>query len=123
MQSRKEDLRALDVLKPSYGMLPPQQPQLASLARNLANHRWAEEALVESEARYRIVAQTAVDAIVTIDEDGEVLFVNNSVERIFGFSAAEILGRSLKLLVPSYRPEDDPTACQQREVSGRHKDG
>src|SRR5579859_5041015 len=44
------------------------EPELALLARNVAHHRWAEEALIESGERYRIVAETAIDAITTIDE-------------------------------------------------------
>jgi two-component system, cell cycle sensor histidine kinase and response regulator CckA len=98
-------------------------PELASLARSLSSQGWAEEALVESEERYRIVAETAIDAIVTIDEDGEILFVNHAAERIFGYKAAEMLGRNLSLLTPEYSGEQDRGQYQQREVAGRHKDG
>src|SRR5215467_8305392 len=45
------------------------EPELATLARNVSN-LWAEEALVESEQRYRIVTETTIDAIATIDESG-----------------------------------------------------
>src|SRR5437773_240622 len=123
MSSRKENARTLDI--PNFGSygVRPSQPQLATLSRNLANQRWAEEALVESEARYRIVTETAIDAIVTVDEDGEILFANNSAENIFGFPLTDMLGSSLKLLMPSYRPAEDPRASHQREMTGRHKDG
>ena len=82
----------------------PENPQLVSLARNLANQRWAEERLIESEERYRIVAQTALDAIVTVDENGEILFVNPSAERIFGYTSAEMLKQNMALLLPGYTP-------------------
>src|SRR6476659_5796616 len=131
MQSRKENTMPIEsVGKGSFSILPPQvdtplrkQAELASLARNLASQRWAEEALAESEARYRIVAQTAVDAIVTIDEDGEILFVNPSAEKIFGYPTSDMLGRSLKLLLPGYSPTEDRNPSQQREMTGKHKDG
>ena len=131
MRARKDNAMHLESISSDpYSVLHPQaltplrkQPQLASLASNLANRRWAEEALVESEARYRIVAQTAVDAIVTIDEDGEILFVNNSAEKIFGYSTADMLGRSLKLLVPGYSSTEDPDLYQTREMAGRHNGG
>jgi two-component system cell cycle sensor histidine kinase/response regulator CckA len=128
MQSRKENPVALEsVNRESYGILQRgaqrKQPQLAALAHNVANQRWAEEALVESEARYRIVTETAIDAIVTIDEDGAILFVNSSAERMFGYSASDMLGQSLTLLVPGYSSSEDRRACRQREMSGRHKDG
>ena len=98
-------------------------PELASLARNLAHQRWAEAALVESEERYRIVAETAIDAIVTIDETGEILFVNRSAERIFGYSTAEMLERNLTLLVPGFTSKQLRGAAQACELPGIHKDG
>ncbi len=52
----------------------------------------AEEVLRESEERYRIVAQTATDAIITIDEQSTILFVNPSAEKIFGHQIVEMLG-------------------------------
>src|SRR6266704_1723227 len=102
MQPLKQNAATLE----SVGRGVLQKPkELAALARNLANTRW-QEALVESEERYRIIAETAIDAIVTIDEDGEILFVNNSTQRIFGYSPAGNRGK-----------------YQAREVAGRHQDG
>jgi two-component system cell cycle sensor histidine kinase/response regulator CckA len=94
------------------------EPELATLARNVSN-LWAEEALIESEQRYRIVTETAIDAIATIDESGQILFVNRSAERIFGYSAADMLGFNLSLLLPAYT-SGIPEA---REFTGRHQDG
>ena len=94
------------------------EPELANLARNLSN-LWAEEALVESEQRYRIVTETAIDAITTIDESGQILFVNRSAETIFGYSAPDMLGFNLSLLLPGYE-QGIPEAG---EFTGRHKDG
>src|SRR5205085_12026249 len=96
MRSRKENAAAVD--RAANGRFGPGRAQLASLARNVANQRWAEEALLQSEARYRIVAETAIDAIVTIGEDGEILFANGSAERIFGYTIADMLARKLTLL-------------------------
>jgi two-component system, cell cycle sensor histidine kinase and response regulator CckA len=98
------------------------RPGLRSLTRNLVRRRSAEEALLQSEERYRIVTETAIDAIVTIDERDEILFVNRSAERIFGYSTEEMLGRNLALLLPAYRSEKDRGAAA-RELAGRHKDG
>ena len=94
------------------------EPELASFARKVSN-LWVEEALIESEQRYRIVAETAIDAIITIDEGGQVLFVNRSAERLFGYSAPDMLGFHLSLLLPGYA-QGIPEA---REFRGRHKDG
>src|SRR5437773_4271254 len=117
MRSPEHDVRALD----SADLR--RHPELVSLTRNLAHQRWAEAALVESEERYRIVAETAIDAIVTIDEAGEILFVNRSAERIFGYSADEMLGGNLTLLLPGYTSRQLRGASQACEFPGRHKDG
>jgi PAS domain S-box-containing protein len=94
------------------------QTELAALARNVSNV-WAKEALIESEQRYRIMAETAIDAITTIDESGQILFVNPSAERIFGYSAPEMLGFNLALLLPAYT-QGIPEAGA---FTGRHQDG
>ncbi len=49
---------------------------------------------------YRILAENASDAIITIDERNIVLSVNPAAERLFGYSAAELVGDSLTRLMP-----------------------
>jgi PAS domain S-box-containing protein len=51
-------------------------------------------------ALYRILAESAQDAIISIDEDSLVLSVNPAGERLFGYSADEIIGRPLNRLMP-----------------------
>jgi diguanylate cyclase (GGDEF)-like protein/PAS domain S-box-containing protein len=58
------------------------------------------QALRESEERYRIVAETATDAIVTIDEDSVIVFANRACGKIFGYDVAELIGRDLTMLMP-----------------------
>src|ERR1700730_5752530 len=50
----------------------------------------------------RVIADTASDAIITIDEESVMLFVNRAAEKIFGYSCAELLGQSLTMLMPDY---------------------
>jgi PAS domain S-box-containing protein len=50
----------------------------------------------------RIIADTVSDAIITIDEESTMLFVNRAAEKIFGYSPAELLGQSLTMLMPDY---------------------
>ena len=49
---------------------------------------------------YRVLAQTAPDAIVTMDENSVILSVNAATERIFGFSSDELIGRKIDILMP-----------------------
>jgi PAS domain S-box-containing protein len=56
--------------------------------------------LRDSEERYRILAETASDAIIVIDERGEILFVNPVAENTFGAPAEKLLGQNLGMLLP-----------------------
>jgi PAS domain-containing protein len=54
-----------------------------------------KNALRQSEKRYRVVAETAIDSTITIGEGSSILFANNSAEKIFGYTVPELLGREL----------------------------
>jgi PAS domain S-box-containing protein len=58
------------------------------------------ELLSDSEERFRSVAQTAVDAIISTNGDGNILFWNQAAETMFGYSADEMLGKPLTLIIP-----------------------
>jgi PAS domain S-box-containing protein len=58
-------------------------------------------ALAASEARQRAILETALDAVISIDRDARVTYVNSAFERTFGYRAEEVLGRDLaELIVP-----------------------
>ncbi len=50
----------------------------------------------------RVIAETASDAIITIDEQSTILFVNRATEKIFGYARDELVGQSLTMLMPDY---------------------
>ena len=50
----------------------------------------------------QIVAETASDAIITIDEQSTILFANRATEKIFGYTRDELVGQSLAMLMPDY---------------------
>jgi PAS domain S-box-containing protein len=56
----------------------------------------------ESDRRFRTLAETASDAIITIDADSHIVLVNQAAERIFGYSTSEMLGKELTMLMPEY---------------------
>jgi PAS domain S-box-containing protein len=68
----------------------------------LIERRRADEALRESEDRFRTLAETASDAIITIDEASRIIYVNEAAEHVFGYSIAEMLGADLTILMPEY---------------------
>ena len=73
---------------------------------NITTRKLAEEALRESEESYRILAETASDAIIRIDETSTIRFVNTAAERIFGYAMQEMVGQPLMMLMPEeMRPQ------------------
>jgi PAS domain S-box-containing protein len=62
----------------------------------------ALEMVRDTEARYQTVAEAASDAIITIDQESTILFLNPAAERIFGYSREEMLGQQLTMLMPEY---------------------
>ncbi len=64
-------------------------------------HRAAERAVRENEARLRATLDAALDAVITMDGEGRVVAFNAAAERIFGYSAEEATGREMaELIVP-----------------------
>jgi PAS domain S-box-containing protein len=53
----------------------------------------------ETEQEYRTVVETASDAVITINEAGEIRFANRAAEKIFGRSRSEMIGQSLTSLM------------------------
>lgn len=82
---------------------------LFGITRSVANTRaraqqlaqQMTEELNESRERFRAVADTAHDAIVTTAESGHIVYMNVAAERMFGRSAAESHGQSLGFLAPA----------------------
>lgn len=58
------------------------------------------DALRRSEELYRLVSETAHDAIFTIDEHSVITFCNAAVERLFGYRPEEMVGQSLEIIIP-----------------------
>ncbi|WCM91218.1 diguanylate cyclase [Acidovorax sp. NCPPB 2350] len=89
-----------------------------------------------SESRLRALVDTAVDGIITIDQRGVIQSFNQSAERIFGWSADEVQGRNIRMLMPEPDSAAHDGYLQRylatgeariigkgREVVGLHKDG
>jgi PAS domain S-box-containing protein len=78
---------------------------LASIKFEIVEREKAQAALRESEARTRLILDTALDAVITIDEHDTVKEWNAQAERIFGWQYNEAVGRRMSELVipPRYR--------------------
>ena len=86
---------------------------LSQILRDIGDRRKAER----SAAHLSAVIQSSDDAIASKDLDGIVQSWNPAAERLFGFTAAEIVGQSIRKIIPPNRwPEED-------EVLGRIRKG
>ena len=90
-----------------------------SLALDVTDSKEAEAALRESEERYRIVAETASDVIISIDDHSRILFANRATEKIFGYTPAEICGQEITVLMPDYLRQVHRAAIQRYVETGQ----
>jgi len=77
---------------------------------------------VERESLYRAVAESASDAIITVSRDGMITSWNPAAQRIFGYSASEIIGRSALELAPAETRKDNEAIARQVEREGAAAD-
>ena len=69
--------------------------------RDVTDHRRAGQELRASEARKSAILDTALDCIITIDHDGNVVEFNPAAEKTFGYHRAQVVGKQLaNLIVP-----------------------
>jgi PAS domain S-box-containing protein len=71
-------------------------------ARDITELKRVDEAIRESEERYRTVVETVSDGIIMIDEESKILSINSAAEQIFGYPLREMLGEQLTKLMPDY---------------------
>ncbi|HEX5607692.1 MAG TPA: MASE1 domain-containing protein [Candidatus Binatia bacterium] len=76
--------------------------------------------LAQREEHLRAVIETAVDGIITIDEDETITTVNPATERIFGYFAAEMVGQNLRKLIPT-SSASEADSLVAKDLSGRKK--
>lgn len=70
------------------------------MAQYQVHRREVEQRIRLSEARFRAVTETASDAIISADREGNIRYFNPGAERIFGYPSQEVLGQPLTRLMP-----------------------
>ena len=68
--------------------------------KDITERKRVEEALRESEEKYREVVKTSVDGVISLDSQMKVGVWNKGAERLFGYTEEEMLGQSLMKIVP-----------------------
>ena len=78
------------------------------LSDEIQRRKLAEETIIDSEERFRSVAENASDAIIYIDSRGEIIFWNKASEKIFGYTGEEVVGQLVTMIMPEkYRAQHE----------------
>ncbi len=95
--------------------------RLVAIGRDVTARRRAEEALRASEALTRSVVYSAVDGIVTTDERGTIQSFNPAAERMFGYTAEQVIGQNLGILMAQPDSERHDSYIRAYLEGGRKK--
>jgi PAS domain S-box-containing protein len=91
------------------------------LLTDIDDRKRAEDELKRSEARHRVVVETASDAVVSIDEGGTIILANPATKRIFGYTPEELVGKPLTVLMPGAMRGLHETGLKRNlETGARH---
>ncbi len=109
---------------------------VSSAIRDITQRKKIEEALQESEERFRTIAETASDAIISADSQGKIVYFNRAAELIFQCQAKEVHGQPITVLMPERFHEAHRRGLERYlttgeahvigktvELAGRRRDG
>ncbi|HET9468677.1 MAG TPA: PAS domain S-box protein [Vicinamibacterales bacterium] len=97
------------------------QPAFTGILHDLSRRVEIEEALRKSEERLRSIVESAVDAIIVIDDRGSIQAFNPSAERLFGYTVSDVIGRNVSMLMPSPDREQHDGYVRHYLTTGEHK--
>ena len=106
--------------------------KLRSMQRSLA----MQQASIDTLRRIQAISDNVLDAIVSTDEHGQIVSVNKSTERIFGWRSDELIGQNVAILIPEIHrsshaqhlvqfaaDSDSRPLSQEREIEALRKNG
>lgn len=106
------------------------------IMHDITQQKAAAEAVRRQHSLLMAVVNAAIDVILTINEKGEIITVNKSIEPVFGYKPEELIGQNVRILMGSPYRQDHDTYLRNyirtgekkiigigREVIGRKKSG
>lgn len=94
---RRKDGRTISIETSAHRL---ENGDIQNIFRDVTERRRAQETLRESELRFRVVVESAPNALLMVDVKGLITLVNAQAEKLFGYPRAELLGRLIDILVP-----------------------
>jgi len=92
---------------------------IGGIVTDITERRKEESARRFSDERYRVLVETANDAVLSIDETRAILFVNLATTRIFGYDSAELIGKPLTMLMPEFMRKLHETGFKRYLATGQ----
>ncbi len=100
---------------------------VGALVQDITKQKHAEVRIHDLLNRLTVILQYAGDAIITISDSGEIESCNDAVDKLFGYSSAELIGQPIRLLTPQLSASDAIAAHMQmsslRVTTGVHRAG
>lgn len=79
--------------------------RMLGINMDITDRKVADTARRSSELKFSGIVNSAMDAIVSVDESQHVVLFNSAAEKMFGYTAAEMIGKKIDILIPEqYRP-------------------
>ena len=132
----ESDVMVMETLANQIGMAMERAQLRETVQQELTERKRADQALWESEKRFRAIAETASDAFIVFDSHENIFFWNPAAKTIFGYQAGETRGKVLDSIVAGrfrdvLREEMKRVVSRERtdligktvEMSGIRKDG
>jgi two-component system sensor kinase FixL len=88
---------------------------------DITERRAAETELKRSALHVQSILATVPDAMVVIDERGIVISFSSAAERLFGYAAAEVIGRNVKMLMPTHDAQLHDSYLQRYIATGERR--
>ena len=95
--------------------------QVIESSVDVTERKRMERALRESERKFRSVAQSANDAIISSNSTGNIVFWNIAAQKMFGYVEEEIIGQPLTILMPERYREVHKRSMERHSSSGESK--
>jgi PAS domain S-box-containing protein len=82
-------------------LIPFSNQEILAVVRDITNRKQAEDALRESQDRFSSIISSAIDAIITIDQNQNITLFNEAAEFMFLCPAKEAIGKQITFFIPS----------------------